>query len=54
MRDFEISVDIAAPPSRVWSVMSDIERWHEWTSTVTSITRLNDGPLRVGARARIR
>jgi uncharacterized protein YndB with AHSA1/START domain len=54
MRDFEISVDIAAPPARVWSVMSDIERWQEWTSTVTSITRLDDGPLKVGARARIR
>ena len=44
MRDFAISVDIAAPPSRVWSVMSDLERWHEWTTTVTSITRLAEGP----------
>jgi uncharacterized protein YndB with AHSA1/START domain len=52
--DFEITVDIAAPPARVWAVMSDVERWHEWTTTVTSIERLDSGTLAVGARARIR
>ena len=52
--DFIRSVEIAAPPARVFAVMSDIERWHEWTASVTSIRQLDPGPLAVGTRALIR
>ena len=48
-----ITVDINAAPDRVWKVMTDIERWPEWTETVTSATRLDEGPLIVGSRARL-
>jgi uncharacterized protein YndB with AHSA1/START domain len=51
---FSISVEIAAPPDRVWAVLSDIERWPEWTPTVRRIQRLDQGPLTVGNRVRIR
>ena len=52
--DFSISVLIAAPPGIVWDVMSDAERWHEWTPSVRSIRLLDSPPLRVGSRALIR
>ena len=54
MRQFSIAADIAAPPNRVWDVMSDVDRWHEWTPSVTSVRRLTEGPFAVGTRVVIR
>jgi uncharacterized protein YndB with AHSA1/START domain len=54
MRKFSITTDIAAPAERVWQVMSDTDRWHEWTPSVTSVKRLGGRPFAVGSRAVIR
>ena len=53
-RQFSISIDIDAPADRVYEVMADTDRWHEWTPSVTSIKRLDSGPFVVGSRAVIR
>lgn len=54
MRNFSISIDIDAPPQRVWEVMTDVERWHEWTESITSVAIDGGGPLRTGSRAVVR
>lgn len=51
MSDFQTTIDIQANPDRVWSVMRDVERWHEWTPTITSLRLLDPGPLAIGSRA---
>lgn len=48
-----IEVDIDATPERVWEVMSDVERWPEWTETVTTVTRLDDDSLGLGSRVKV-
>ena len=50
---FSALVEIAAPPQLVWSVMSEVERWPEWTANVSRLKLLTSGPLRIGSRAQI-
>ena len=47
------SIMIDAPIEVVWSVFTDVERWPTWASSFTSV-ELVDGPMRLGAKARIR
>lgn len=53
MIDCQISVEIDAPPARVWDVLLDVERWHEWTASIAGIQLLDPAPLRIGSRATV-
>ena len=48
-----VTIDIAAPPERVWEVLSDVESWPNWTPTVTAVSLLDDTSLQLGGRAKV-
>jgi uncharacterized membrane protein len=52
--EFTTSRHISAPAQAVWEVLFDVARWPEWTPTINSVERLDQGPFAVGSRARVR
>ena len=53
--EFSITTDVAAPAEVVYEVLADVERWPEWTATVTRVERLDgsSAALAVGSRLRV-
>lgn len=51
---YSISIDINAPAARVYEVISDIDRWHEWTPSIGSIKRLDGDGFALGKRVLVR
>ena len=45
---------IKAPPDVVWAIVEDVERWPEWTPTMESVERLDDGEFDVGSSTYIK
>lgn len=43
---YEVSRDIAAPPARVWQLLTDAAGFPRWNSTVTTL----DGPIAPGQK----
>jgi uncharacterized membrane protein len=50
----EDSVEIDAPAQLVWEVFSDVQRWPEWTASVTSLVGKDGANLAVGKRFSIK
>ena len=52
--DIEVRVDIAADRAAVWQSLAAVEDWPRWSKSVTTVKRLEPGPLVLGASARIK
>ncbi|MFV9633739.1 SRPBCC family protein [Mycobacterium neumannii] len=50
----ECGAEINAPAAVVWDVFSDVERWPEWTASVTRLVALDSRELAVGNRFEIK
>jgi len=50
----ESGIDIDAPADVVWDVFSDVERWPEWTASVTRLVALDGPGIAVGKRFEIK
>jgi uncharacterized membrane protein len=46
-------IRIDAPQDVVWNVTVDVENWPQWTPTVKSVKRLDEGPFACGSAALI-
>jgi uncharacterized protein YndB with AHSA1/START domain len=53
MEPLERIIDIDATPATVWRIMTDVQRWPEWTASVRRVERLDAGDLATGSRARL-
>jgi Polyketide cyclase / dehydrase and lipid transport len=52
--DVENSIHIDASAEAVWAVTVDVDRWPEWTPTVTALTRKDTAAFGLGSVARIK
>ncbi len=50
----EDSIEIDAPAQLVWEVFSDVQRWPEWTASVTSLVGRDGANIAVGKRFAIK
>jgi len=36
MQEITASLEIAAPPAKVWAILTNIDAWHEWSPTINA------------------
>lgn len=51
---YETSRTTAAPPSGLWEVLSDVERWPDRIEVYEEVRRAESGPMRIGGSAHVK
>jgi uncharacterized membrane protein len=52
--EHRFSTACSAPPEQVWPLFIDLERWPDMTGSITSLRRLDTGPVQVGTEAMVK
>ena len=50
---FSSTVEIDAPPEKVWALVNELEEWPQWISSIKRIEKLSEGPLGEGSQIRV-
>ncbi len=50
---FSSSVEIDAPPEKVWALVNELEQWPQWIPSIKKIEKLSEGALGEGSQIRI-
>jgi len=50
----ELKVEINASVERIWESLVDIENWPVFTSSISSVRRIDQGPFGLGSCARVK
>jgi len=51
--NFSSSIEIDAPPEKVWALVNDLEEWPQWIPSIKKIEKLSEGPLGAGSQIRV-
>ncbi len=49
MQEIKTEIEIAAPPHKVWNIITDINNWQEWSPTIND----SQGTASVGSKLTI-
>ncbi len=50
---FSSSVEIDAPPEKVWALVNEFEEWPQWIPSIKKIEKLSEGALGEGSQIRV-
>jgi uncharacterized protein YndB with AHSA1/START domain len=53
--ELEKSIEIDAPPAKVWAAMMDVESWPLWSESMEKVERVDpNGPFGLGSETKIK